>query len=142
MKEASGLIINARTSAAACISSVQSEPASRRSPARVPVRVTSVSSQPAPAPRRTVTSADSGSAGGGTLPATRRTSLFTASIPGHSSGAFHEIAIGSSSGVGAGGAMGVTVGPGSSGAGGAGAVVPPAGASPAPTTRRASNAGS
>ena len=38
--------------------------------------------------------------------------------------------------------MGVTVGPGRFGAAGAGAAVPPAGASPAPTTSMASNAGS
>ena len=136
MNDASGLIISARTSAAARISSPQSAPANRRSPVREPARVASVSNQPDP-DRRIVTSADSASAGGGTLPATRRTSLFTSSSAGHSAGAFHEIAIGNSSAAGADVALGVTKGPGRVGAG-----VPLEGASPALTTTRASKAGS
>jgi len=106
---------------------------------REPARVASVSNHPDPE-RLIVTSADSGSAGGGTSPATRRTSLFTSSIAGHSAGAFHEIAIGSSSG--AVGAVGTTTGPGRFGAPGAGAIVLPEGASPALTTTRAIKAGS
>ena len=93
-----GLIISAITSAAACISSVQSPAESRRSPVRSPARVVSVSCQLVAETRRTLASTSRRSGGGATGPATRWISAFSASTPGQPSGATQVTAMGRSSG--------------------------------------------